>query len=368
MTTLIWRNSVHPARFNTAGMSRSVRVSQDALQMETRIKTWHGSQSRLQPVVAVGIAIHCVAILAIANAADNDTAKLPKPITGTVHTFDGKPAHGAHVAAIGYAWRGPYLRDGQWPNREFIGSSVCDAEGRFRLESFKPSDVPWQAVQLIVSAPGNALHWRPIDLYHDHAKPVEFSLLPASRMRGGLKTSDGTAAVGISVRIGAIGESRLGLDNLLVPDGGLPDDFYPTTLKTDENGEFAAGQLPPHAHVRFRIDRETFAPQPLEWKFDDSIPLEATLTPGQIVTGIVLAADTGQPLAHAILSAGGTYVESDGHGQFRMNVPAAGIDIQAMGPRNMSYLGKRLTVKEFKAGKSQDLKIELPRGVAMREQ
>src|SRR5262249_26770200 len=97
-----------------------------------------------------------------------------------------------------------------------------------------------------------------------------------------------------------------------------------------------------------------------------------------ILTGTVVAADTGKPVPFARLTAFqswdparhgmmGVDGKADAEGRFRLNpYPANSYDVTAFGPTGTPYLAKKLTVEWPAAAKEHEIKLQLKRGVLIR--
>src|SRR5262245_6243959 len=90
--------------------------------------------------------------------AQDSALSLPKNITGTVFTPDGRPAAGARVLVRARLWRGPTI-DQSSSATQVIAQGTCDDAGRFLLDAFKPSPASWQLAQILVVANGCGLAW-----------------------------------------------------------------------------------------------------------------------------------------------------------------------------------------------------------------
>jgi hypothetical protein len=298
--------------------------------------------------------------------AENDRNKLIEFIAGTVQTPDGKPAAGAHVVIIGTQWRGDHVTSTAYPI-ELIALETCDQNGSFRMDHLKPSHGRWQLAQLIVVAKGYGLVWRRIDLYEAVRNPIRITLPIAHTMRGRLNTADGHPAAGVAVEVMSIGQTR-DTDKLLLYQSDLPGEIYPIRVVTDVNGEFHIDKLPRDTGVLCYVDQATFAPTRWFWTFDDSTPHSITLAMGRVVSGTVVASDTGEPLPAARIVAPYAII-SDAQGQFKFNHPSAEhFDIEVYPPSNTPYLGKRFGVNRPEPGAIAKLRLELPRGTLVRGQ
>jgi hypothetical protein len=297
---------------------------------------------------------------------ESDHDKLVDRIVGEVKTPEGKPAAGAHVVVIGTPWQGEnFVYD--VPTIKVIAESICDQNGAFRLEHFKQTPARWQLAQLFVVADGCGLVWRPVDLYQPMASPIRITLPTGHEMRGRVTTPDGQPAVGVRIGLTSIGQPR-NPDKLVLYHSDIAKDTFPVTVLTDANGEYAVKNLPPDVSVFFYVDHEPYARSDWKWDVDDSAPHTAKLKKGRVVSGTVVAADTGQPLPQAIVVAFSRGV-TDAKGRFQRNQPLLeSFSLRAYAPNGTPYLGKSVTFNHPQPDPINDLKIELSRGVLVRGQ
>ena len=116
-----------------------------------------------------------------------------------------------------------------------------------------------------------------------------------------MTTADGQPASGVPVDIALIGHPR-DQDNLTLYHCDVAKEIFPTTLVTDSNGELIVTNLPPRATVYFDVDQQPFAPT--RWQWDLAADQHtATVAKGRVVSGVVVAADTGQSLAQTTVKA-----------------------------------------------------------------
>jgi hypothetical protein len=299
-----------------------------------------------------------------ATITESDRDKLVDRIVGEVKTPDGKPAAGAHVVIIGTPWRGDYS---EYPI-EVIAETTCDKSGVFRLAHFKPTSARWQMAQLFAVADGAGIVWRDIDLYEPPAKPLRITLPKGHEMRGRVTTADGKPAAAVPVKLSVVGHAR-DPDDLVFGRCELSKETFPVAFRTDSQGEFAVKNLPAGVRVLFHVDHEPFAYARWRWDVDDPSPHTTTVTEGRVVSGTVIAADTGQPLPGAVVKVPYVPGMTDLKGRFQLNQPVPDrFELQVSAPFGTPYLGKRFSVNHPQPGPIDDLKLELPRGVLVRGQ
>jgi hypothetical protein len=298
---------------------------------------------------------------------EGDRDKLVDRIIGEVKTPEGKPAAGARVVIIGTRWVGDNSVYLAYPI-EVIAQGTCDQNGAFRLDHFKATSARWQLAQLFVVANGCGLVWRHIDLYHSIVNPIRIALPTGHEMRGRVTTPDGRPAAGVPVDVALIGHSR-DPDNLKLCHCDIGNEIFPITVVTDAAGEYVVKNLPSDVRVNFDVDHEPYAPARWHWDVADSAPHLATVTNGRVVSGTVVAADTGQPLPQALVAAPWVAGKTDVTGRFLLNQPVdPAYNMQVYPPYGSPYLGKLVAVNHPQAGPINDMEIELQRGVLVRGQ
>src|SRR5262249_11834257 len=133
-----------------------------------------------------------------------DKKNLPKEqstikVHGRVLLSDGKPAAGAHVAAIGFANRP--TEGGDLSSRdEVLGETAADSDGRYELRLPNVSGKTHARANLICRADGAGLAWHPLKLDQPDVE-VPFNLVAEQVIRGRLVDIDGKPAANVRMTI-----------------------------------------------------------------------------------------------------------------------------------------------------------------------
>ncbi len=261
-------------------------------------------------------------------------------VAGRVLDPAGKPVKGAVVDLLARP-RSPWVGSSDtFDNPRLLAQARTDADGRFRFDAPRTSSNRFFEVHLLSIAPGYGLGWA--ELNPDAKDPAaEMRLQPEQVVRTRLVDVTGVPAPGVEVRV--MGLSRPGTadrrDSVWVYSRPPEENrTWPQPVKSDDQGRIVLKGIGRGTSVSLRVDDPRFARQDLT--LDAGITAafrEKTLAlqPARIIDGRVLAADTGQPLPNAVVSAT-TFVESttargyftakfraDDKGHFVMN-PIAG--------------------------------------------
>jgi RNA polymerase sigma factor (sigma-70 family) len=227
-----------------------------------------------------------------------------EPKHGPVVTFvgrildaAGKPIPHADVTAVA---RRPF-RAGDFGLREdTLRVGRADAQGSFRLtvRADFPTWYPDRKVVLVASAPGIPPTTLPVSISASQ-NPVELRLGQADPLRGILLDSDGNPAAGVQVSVVRVGDAAC---EPIQGSDEKPPEFWPKPVYSDEWGEYRFPGLgnTPNIWLQFRDDRFALSTHP--GRSATEYPPYYFLEPARLLTGRVLAADTGVPLANARLA------------------------------------------------------------------
>lgn len=178
--------------------------------------------------------------------------------------------------------------------RELV--AVTDRLGAYRVGGV-PSGL--DLVVEVVGPTGVTTRTDPFQLSGGEPKTVDVVLKPGARVLGRVVDVAGRPVERARVRFGHVEPEDLGrLDNSFRAD----DHLGPRTFVADAAGGFVCDDVPPGATI-LRVDADGFAPW---FRRDLVVPAEgdlagvtATLEGSKSVSGRVLAADTGKPVAGA---------------------------------------------------------------------
>jgi hypothetical protein len=281
----------------------------------------------------------------------------------------GEPMAGVPVDVMGRP-RIPRLhtRDAV-EGRVVLGHGATDANGHYRIDATRSSFAGFFEVFAIAAAPGFGLASIPINA--DAPEPAaDLRLLPERVLRGKLVDVNGQPAAGVELRVGSVGRPtrigtfdgvNLGLDP---PPEGLR--VWPRPVTTDNAGRFTLSGIGPDFTVALRVHDPRFAQQSFRVQTEDrpdAREITLALLPPSILTGRVLAADTGLPVAGTVVAR----ARADGQGRFTANLaPNPHHRIEAYPPEGLPYLASRRKFDWTKGAVKKELDITLPRGVLIR--
>lgn len=330
------------------------------------------------------------------------TTVLPaSEISGRVVGPDGKPAAGAHVAAIGRKIqpdRGGDLALGG----EVLAEATTGDDGRYRLNLVGASSKTHRYANLIARADDGGLAWQRLDLDAPEVD-ASFKLPDEEPIRGRLIDAQGQPAAGVRVSIRSVSvTSKTGIRNAGVGFRSMdePPRAWPQPLTTDEQGRFVIRGVPA-GHGVLLVTRKTdkFAPQDVSLntgmseergEHDQTYRSQVknvkpgeeavlTLAAAQIFEGVVRYEDTGKPAPHARLTVWASQQQemgsmisvagkSDAQGRYRINPnPGVRFGVTAYPPDGAPYLVRRVTSIHWEDGATlKQVDVNLPRGVLVR--
>jgi RNA polymerase sigma factor (sigma-70 family) len=311
-------------------------------------------------------------------------------VTGRVLDPEGNPvpnaatmvyAHGRSIGPLlGWAGRRPLP----------IGDASADRMGMFHIDAPRTSSSGHDTFAAVAIAPGFGLGC--IDLDPDAAQPsADITLRPEHAIRGRLLDVHGQPVPGVTISVYEIAPITYPqrLPGALQRAEGVitfwwenANEFaaWPRPATSDAEGRFTVHGIGRNQRTRLAIHHPKFALQDLALETDDaaeSKPLTFVLQPAKIITGRVIYADTGKPVAHAVIAVQpnlrrGTgmevhsYFESDADGQFRVNPRSADrYFVSAWPASDEPYLTVNQTLDWPKGAIEHSLKFALPRGVAI---
>jgi RNA polymerase sigma factor (sigma-70 family) len=380
------------------------------------------------------------------------TADRPLAVSGRVLGADGKPLAGAEVVVMTCPWRyiqhaAPRFAAGY----EVLARGRAGKDGAFRLSV--PRDrwaYPMQSaipLQVIASALGHGPGWRPVmpNLPGDERAGVEVRLPAEEILSGRLIDLQGRPAAGVKLAVVRVGKKAVqtpheweflgtwdGLEERTArvgkpitqgsrmvdfhPPQGLqfwapPDKlpFWPEPVVTDADGRFRLSGVGRGQGVGALVRDDRFALQLLDLEPPPKgETVTRAVTPARLIEGTVVAADTGKPLAGALVQvdvrAGlgasslayadwkgrrlvprgwGYYdhftlftpaVRTDAAGRFRLSpfvgesavARTAPLAVTAAAPDGQPYLTVERSFAWPRGAVKKEVRLELPRGALVR--
>jgi hypothetical protein len=274
---------------------------------------------------------------------------------------DGKPVAGAVVAVVGRGW------DFAAKEYQVLRKATTDEEGRFRLS------VPRHAsgeTFVLVGKPG----YGPVQgaLASDIGRHELRLTLPQERaLRGRLLDLQGQPAAGVRVWVMRIGTRDD--PGLWDPPAGMP--LWPKPVTSDAQGRFTITGLPRNTEVVLEARGGSLAGHTLPVPADNADKERTwTLSPGRLLEGKVVWADTGKPAANVRATLLGITDHTDDTGRFKLvGLPAVAVTFKVtMPPLLISpppgepYLPVRQEVTLPRAVLKHTVEVKLPRGVLVR--
>jgi len=305
-------------------------------------------------------------------------------VTGRVLDPAGKPMAGVPVEVVGRP-RAPEVGTVEKTDPYvLLGRGATDADGRFRLDASRSSTARYIDVHALAAAPGFGFGW--ISLNPDAEQPAaDFRLHTEQVIQGRLVDVSGQPAAGVEIQVHDLGRSTgNGNDDSIGPPPWWFDPpeglrAWPKLVTTDGQGRFTLAGIGRDFSVSLYVHDIRFARQRLELKTDDRQgpkDVALALQPATIIEGRVLAADTSQPIPHAVISIAASYgmfggmfttkYQADAQGRFTAN-PSPGdyFRMSAFAPDGQ-YLARRDEFAWTKGAVKKEIEIKLPRGVVIR--
>ena len=146
---------------------------------------------------------------------------------------------------------------------------------------------------------------------------------------------------------------------------------WPRPALTDAQGRFIVRGAGQDLRAILTIDDPRFASQNINVDTDNtpnSKPVILAVQPARIIVGRVVAADTGKPIADAIVATMAGSVETDRDGRFRAKAESADRQvIQVLAPQGQPYLNVRTAEFAWTKGALEHrIDLTLPRGIVIR--
>ncbi len=306
-------------------------------------------------------------------------------VSGRVLDPDGKPVKGAAVDLIARpraAWVGAREEVDAY---KLLGQSATDGDGRFHLDAPRTASSRFYEVIALASAPGFGLAWA--GLNPDAEQPgAELRLNPEQVVRVKLVDVNGMPAPGVAVRVRSMGRpTTKGTFDGVYFGAGLPEGVrtWLRTATSDDQGKLTLSGIGRDLHVSMDVRDLRYARQDLDLQTGNpaaSKEISLALQPARIIEGRVLAADTGQPIPDAVVSATTLVMNehtrgfvtskfrADAQGRFQINPTIAGENytLGAFPTHGEPYLIQQDELKWVKGAIKANHDIKLPRGVSIR--
>jgi RNA polymerase sigma factor (sigma-70 family) len=305
-------------------------------------------------------------------------------VTGRVLDPDGKAIKGAVVDLITRP-RSPWVgASDELDPRTLLAQGQTDGGGRFELDSPRTASTRVFEVFAVAAAPGYGLGWA--ELNPDAEQPMtDIRLLPEQVVRVRLIDVAGEPARGVEVVVSGIGRSS----GMAKYDGvslgtSSPRGIrvWPRPVKTDDQGRISMSGIGRGAQLNLRVSDLRYARQDLHVdpvKASAAKEFTIALEPARLIDGRVLAADTGQPIPNAIVSASGLVMNehargyftakfrADDQGRFIMNpIASESYTLGAFPTAGEPYLIQQDELKWTKGAVKATHDIKLRRGVLIR--
>ena len=299
-------------------------------------------------------------------------------VTGRVLDPAGKPVAGVLVDVIGGP-RAPQVASREHSDRRvLVGGGETDASGHFRIDALRTSQERFFEVYALAALPGAGRGWALLNA--DAKQPAaEIRLRPEQVIQGKLFDVHGQPAAGVELHVWSIGRPTetgwydgVSMGNPPAPEGLR---VWPKPVVTDDQGRFTLAGIGQSVTVGFHIRDRRFANGGLQVRTDSRDgPKSVTeaLRPAVIIEGRVLAADTGQPIPHALvdvglsMAGGGSLHRADDQGRFSAAAqPGRNYRVRATPSEGQPYLTAQVEFEWAKGAVRKEIDVKVPRGVVI---
>jgi RNA polymerase sigma factor (sigma-70 family) len=310
-------------------------------------------------------------------------------VTGRVLDAAGQPVARAAVTAL---MRRPWQPTGRGLYDQIVARALTDADGQYQMAV--PVDFPtWYAgrrVTLVAHAAGLAPATGLVQLGGPPAA-TDLCLRGGTARQGLLRAADGRPAAGVElavVRLGRVARELVQDDASPPPPPG-----WPPNLWTDAEGRFRVDGLADGDDLWLQVQDDRFALSSFSLPAGATEPITVTVSGPRVLTGRVVAEDTGRPvpgarvsvLAGSLLdisdhytrlafgpdvSVAGPPVElsgrADDDGRFRLRLPP-GREYSAIAypPDGAAYLRRTSNLVWTEGETERDFTVRLAPGVAL---
>jgi hypothetical protein len=272
-------------------------------------------------------------------------------VNGRVLDPNGKPVKGAVVELVARP-RAPWVgASDETEKYNLLGQAESSADGQYRIEAPRTASIRFFEVMALAVAPGFGLGWAALN--PDAEQPTaDLKLQHEQAARVRLVDVTGMPARGVEVHVLSIGRmnnqgSYEGVS--LWPNPHKGSRAWPQPIKTDDQGKFSVPGIGRGVLMTLNVRDFRYARQDLYVEPGAEATLKETtiaLEPARIIEGRVLAADTGQPIPSAVVSAAGFVKNAHAHGIFTTKFRADAEGRFIMNP----IASERYTVGAFPTG------------------
>jgi beta-lactamase regulating signal transducer with metallopeptidase domain len=306
-------------------------------------------------------------------------------VSGRILSPQGEPVDGANIEVVAME------RNDGWPIYRTIKQTIVyrpttsGSDGRFEVSVPKRTTGVHPALWLIASAPGLApcQEWlKP----RENRQDVEITLSPAKELRVQLVDAIGNPVVGVQPHLWTASRttrnSRGASNSFWLPDpeARAIAKLWPRWTRSDEQGYTTATLSSDLRAVQLWIDDDRMGGQVLG-SFDvTDEPLAVVVHPPLFVSGKVLAADTGEPIAGAkvlLTERPYRFLETAADGSFRIRTavrhddgfrPDSEINLNVYPPPDSPYMFLHLERKRPTEGKNVEMRVKPRRGILVEGQ
>ena len=298
-------------------------------------------------------------------------------VTGRMLDLAGKPAAGVPVDIIGRPRAPEVGADVRTSPYDLLGQGATDDDGRFRIDASRTSTASLYELYALAAGRGTSVSWTALNA--DSEQPTADIRLQAEQViRGRLVDVSGQPTAGVEVHIQFYSHGRGESDSIGLPWAGPLEGIqaWPKPVTTDALGRFVLNGIG-RGFVALRVRDPRFACQRFDFQDnerDEGKEVTLALQPATIIEGRALAADTGRPIASAVISVsasfgafGGMFTtksRADDQGRFKISPYAGDYFRMSVHPADgQPYLVRQDEFAWTKGAVKKEIELKLPRGV-----
>ncbi|HMP77955.1 MAG TPA: M56 family metallopeptidase, partial [Pirellulaceae bacterium] len=290
----------------------------------------------------------------------------------------GRALPGADFAVLAMRSDTTFLDD--MLREEVLSSGKSDSGGRIDVEITRPMYPDNSACHVLARASGKSIGWQAVP-YESEQAELTVTLSDSITARGRLVDPAGNPVGAYSLHVRRIGKQPNFWRNFVALNNeSLLPAIWPQAIVTDEDGWFTVSGIGADDALHLETVDEPLAKHWIVWNEPHQAdPLAVFPVPqAQVVTGQVVAGDTGQPIPNATVFVENLFDieaeesamiavrgKADADGRFRINPVSSRLGYKVIGypPADSGYLPTVTLVDWREGGRETEVIARMERGV-----